>query len=109
MQARPTTRWARTIGEEIITHLHASGRLHAIQADISNPLTVYDKIAKVLADSIDISEGNKEDVKGILGHILAFCGSTSKVIELSYKFIRSTLALMINTLASMAKLALKGL
>ena len=109
LQARPTTRWARTIGEEIITHLHASGRLHAIQADISNTLTVYDKIAKVLADSIDISKGNAEDVRGILGHILSFCGLPFKAIELTYKFIRSTLTLMINTLTSMAKLALKGL
>lgn len=109
LQARPTTRWARTIGEAIITHLHASGRLHAIQADISNTLTVYDKIAKVLVDSIDISKGNTEDVRGILGHILSFCGLPFKAIELSYKFIRSTLTLMINTLTSMAKLALKGL
>ncbi|MDO6775380.1 lipase family protein [Shewanella sp. 3_MG-2023] len=107
LQAKPTTRWARKIGEAILTHLHASGRLHAIQADISNTLTVYDKIAKVLADSIDISKGHAADVKGILGHILAFCGLPYKAVELSYKFVRSTLSLMIATLTKMASLAMK--
>lgn len=63
----------------------------------------------MLADSIDISEGNTEDVRGSLAHILAFCGSPSKAIELTYKFIGSTLTLMINSLTGMAKLALKGL
>ncbi|QLE84732.1 lipase family protein [Shewanella sp. Scap07] len=109
LQAAPTRRWARIIGEAIITHLHQSGKLHAIQADISNTLTVYDKIARVLADSIDISTSHAADVKGILGHILAFCRAPFKVVELSYKFVRNTWNLMLNTLTIMAKLAIKGL
>jgi triacylglycerol lipase len=109
LQASPTTRWARIIGEAIVTHLHASGRLHAIQADISNTLTIYDKIAKVLIDSIDVSKGHAADVKGILGHILAFCGLPFKAIEMSYKFVRYTLSLMLHTLTHMANLAIKGL
>ncbi|WP_245608410.1 lipase family protein [Shewanella waksmanii] len=108
LQATPTTRWARIIGEAIITHLHQSGKLHAIQADISNTLTVYDKIARVLADSIDISTSHAADVKGILGHILAFCGAPFKAIELSYRFVRNTLSLMLSALTKMANLALKA-
>ena len=108
LQAKPTTRWARVIGEAIMTHLAESGKLHAIQADISNTLTVYDKIARVLTNSIDISKGRADDVKGILGHILAFCGLPFKAVELTYKFIRYALGLMLDTLLKMAKRALSA-
>ena len=106
LECSRTSKWARKIGAALITHLRETGKLYAIQNHFSNALTVYDQIAKALADSIDFSKNCTKDVKGILGHMLTFCGYPFQVISFTYASIRHILQLMLKNIFALAGEAL---
>lgn len=78
------------------------------QVRLSVGLSFYDILARCLHDSIKISVEVAEELRGILGHMLVFVGNrTQTVTEMSTKFIRWVLGLMIKTLYTTAKNAIE--
>jgi hypothetical protein len=106
LNCKRTHKWARKIGSALITHLRDTGKLYAIQNQLTNTLTIYDQIAKALTDNITLFKEYTKDVEGILGHMLAFCGFPYKVISYTYAGIRYILQLMIKTVFQLAGEAL---
>lgn len=106
LNCQRTHKWARKIGSALITHLRDTGKLYAIQNQLTNTLTIYDQIAKALTDNITLFKEYTKDVEGILGHMLAFCGFPYKVISYTYAGIRYILQLMIKTVFQLAGEAL---
>ena len=69
--------------------------------------TVYDMMARTLVDIIKIADTLKEQVKGLLGHMLLFAGRGANIaIEFPEKFIRWVFSVTISRLNRAARQAL---
>ncbi len=103
-------RWQQIITDALITLLKKSGQyaLIAGQAAASVGLSFYDLLARCLHESIVRIPDAEEALKGLLGHMLVFVGrGTQAVKEMTVKFIRWVLGLMIKTLYNTAKQAIE--
>lgn len=102
-------RWQQIISDALITLLKKTGQYVVIagQAALGVGLSFYDILARCLHESIVKSPEVAEELRGILGHMLVFVGKrTQAVTEMSAKFIRWVLGLMIKTLYTAAKQAI---
>jgi len=103
-------RWQQIITDGLITFLKRTGQYAAIsaQATLSIGMSFYDLLARSLHNSITTSAEAKVELKGLLGHMLVFVGKrTQEVKEITTKFIRWVLSLMIKTLYTTAKQAIE--
>ena len=77
------------------------------QAGLTVGLTFYDILARCLHESVVKFVELTEELKGLIGHMLAFVGkATYEVKELTAQFIRWVLGLMIKKLYMVAKQAI---
>ncbi len=109
-QASFSKRWQQIITDALLTFLKTTGQYAVImaQAGLSVGLSFYDILARCLHESIKKSVEVAEELRGILGHMLVFVGNrTQAVTEMSAKFIRWVLGLMIKTLYTAAKHAIE--
>ena len=104
-QANFSQRWQRRIADALITFLKAGGRYTIVAASVG--LTFYDVLARNLEEIILASRSAAEQLKGILGHILVMVGrGWEKVKEMTAKYIRWVIELMIKALYKTAKSAI---
>lgn len=109
-QATFSSRWQETITDELITYLKKTLQYGAIvaQSHASMGLSYYDLLAKCLHKGIKTSIVVAEELRGLLGHILVFVGQGQQAVtEMSVKFIRWVLGLMIKALYTTAKQAIE--
>lgn len=109
-QASFSKRWQQIITDALLTLLKTTGQYAAIiaQAGLSVGLSFYDVLARCLHEPIKKSVEVAEELRGVLGHMLVFVGNrTQAVTEMSAKFIRWVLGLMIKTLYTAAKHAIE--
>ncbi|WP_077339015.1 lipase family protein [Pseudocolwellia agarivorans] len=102
-------RWQQIITDALLTLLKTTGQYGFIagQAALGVGLSFYDILARCLHESIVKSPEVAEELRGVLGHMLVFVGKrTQAVTEMSAKFIRWVLGLMIKTLYTAAKQAI---
>ncbi|XPF93312.1 hypothetical protein ACM9HF_14950 [Colwellia sp. RE-S-Sl-9] len=102
-------RWQQIITDALLTLLKTTGQYGVIagQAALGVGLSFYDILARCLHESIAKSPEVAEELRGVLGHMLVFVGKrTQAVTEMSAKFIRWVLGLMIKTLYTAAKQAI---
>lgn len=102
-------KWQRIITDGLITFLKKTGQYAfiSVQAGLGLGLTFYDTLARCLFDSVVKFVELTEELKGLIGHMLAFVGKkTYEVKELSKQFIRWVLGLMIKKLYMVAKQAI---
>lgn len=102
-------RWQRIITDGLITFLKKTGQYAfiSIQAGLGLGLTFYDTLARCLFDSVVKFVELTEELKGLIGHMLAFVGKkTYEFKELSKQLIRWVLGLMIKKLYMVAKQAI---
>ena len=103
-------RWQQIITDALITFLKKSGQyaLIAGQAAASVGLSFYDLLARCLHESIVRIPDAEEALRGLLGHMLVFVGRGAQAVkEITVKFIRWVLGLMIKTLYTTAKQAIE--
>lgn len=101
--------WQRVITNGLITFLKKTGQYAIIsaQAGLTVGLTFYDILARCLYESVVKFVELTEELKGLIGHMLAFVGKASyEVKELTAQFIRWVLGLMIKKLYMVAKQAI---
>ena len=109
-QASFSHRWQQIITDALVTILKTTGQYAFLtgQAAAGVSLSFYDILARCLSESILQSPAIAEELKGLLGHILVFVGKgTRTVTDMSIKFIRWVLGLMISTLYRKAKQAIE--
>ena len=109
-QASCSHRWQQIITDALVTILKTTGQYAFLtgQAAAGVSLSFYDILARCLSESILQSPAIAEELKGLLGHILVFVGKgTRTVTDMSIKFIRWVLGLMISTLYRKAKQAIE--
>ncbi|MEH6734234.1 MAG: lipase family protein [Shewanella sp.] len=104
-------RWQQIITDALITLLKKTGQYALIlaQASVSHGLQFYDILARCLHGVVVKSSGEiAEELRGLLGHMLVFAGNRIQTVkEMSVKFIRWVLGLMIKTLYTTAKQAIE--
>ena len=105
-QALFSQSWQQIITDALVTFVKKIGQ-HALlvaQASLTFGLSFYDILARCLHDSIETSAEIAEELRGLLGHMLVFAGKKAQVVkEMTTKFIRWVLGLMIKTLYNTAK------
>ncbi|MCI2285447.1 hypothetical protein L3081_21210 [Colwellia sp. MSW7] len=70
-------------------------------------MSFYDVLARCLHESIVRIPDAEEALRGLLGHMLVFVGKGAQAVkEMTVKFIRWVLGLMIKTLYTTAKQAI---
>jgi triacylglycerol lipase len=104
-------RWQQIITDALITLLKKTGQYALIvaQASLSHGLQFYDILARCLHGIVVKSTDEiAEELRGLLGHMLVFAGNRIQTVkEMSVKFIRWVLGLMIKTLYTTAKQAIE--
>lgn len=103
-------RWQQIITDALVTFLKKTGQYALIvaQASVSVGLSFYDILARCLHETIVKSKEIAEELRGLLGHMLVFSGKRNQAVkEMSAKFIRWVLELMIKTLYTTAKQAIE--
>jgi len=103
-------RWQQIITDALVTFLKKTGQYALIvaQASASVGLSFYDILARCLHGTIVKSKEIAEELRGLLGHMLVFSGKRNQVVkDMSAKFIRWVLEVMIKTLYITAKQAIE--
>ena len=109
-QASFSHRWQQIITDALVTLLKTTGQYAVLtgQAALGVGLSFYDILARCLHESILQSPVIAAELRGLLGHILVFVGKRGQAVkEMTTKFIRWVLGLMITTLYSKAKQAIE--
>jgi len=109
-QASFSQRWQQIITDALITMLKLTGQYALIAGlgALGVGLSFYDVIARCLYESIEKYDEFEDHLRGVLGHMLVFVGKrTHAVKEITQKFIRWVLGLMIKTLYTTAKQAIE--
>ena len=110
IQTTYSTHWADRIAAALMTVMIDGGAtaiVASLQVAGTTIGTVYDIMARTLVGIVEIADKLKEQVKALLGHMLVFAGKpTVKITELSYKFIRWVLSIVLDALARVAGSAL---
>jgi hypothetical protein len=102
--------WAQKITAALITLLKKSGYEMAVftQARISNVLTVYDFIAKVLNQLAGAASSFVAEARGVISHVMRFVGMVIALpAVLTYKFIQTVFRRMVKKLYGDANTAIK--
>ncbi|MGI2114100.1 lipase family protein [Shewanella frigidimarina] len=110
-QASYSDQWSDKLSAALITVLKAAGYYGAIvaQATASYGLTFYDLVAKTLEKIAAAASSFADDVRGLLGHMLAFAGAVvTTVVDLTYATIRAIFNKMLARLYSSVKEAIKS-
>ncbi|MCE9687451.1 lipase family protein [Shewanella sp. AS16] len=100
-QASFSDYWCERLSAALVTILRETGHLAAItvQAAISGGATFYDLVAQTLEQIARAGESAASDVKGLLGHMLAFAGAVvTTVADLTYKTIRTIFDMLLKRL-----------
>ncbi|WP_281556893.1 lipase family protein [Thalassomonas sp. RHCl1] len=111
IQTTYSTHWADKIAAALMTVLIDGGAaaiIASLQAAGTAIGTVYDIMARTLVDIVKVADKLKEQVKGLLGHMLVFAGKGAHItIEFTEKFIRWVFTVTIGRLNKAARQALK--
>ncbi|ABI70723.1 lipase family protein [Shewanella frigidimarina] len=110
-QASYSDQWSDKLSAALITVLKEAGYYGAIvaQATASYGLTFYDLVAKTLEKIAAAASSFADDVRGLLGHMLAFAGAVvTTVVDLTYATIRAIFNKMLARLYSSVKEAIKS-
>ncbi|GAB1257772.1 lipase family protein [Aurantivibrio plasticivorans] len=94
----------------LIALLKKAGYLALVQmqAALMAGLTFYDFLARTVAEIYKASENNEADVKGLLGHMLAFMGDLTTIIkEITYQTIKTIFDKLVAILNRMAHRAVQ--
>ncbi|MGI2193191.1 lipase family protein [Shewanella baltica] len=108
-QASFSDYWSERLSAALITILRETGHYAAVaaQATISGGATFYDLVAQTLESIALAGASAAEDVRGLLGHMLAFAGSVvTTVTDLTYKTIRAIFDKMLKRLYAGVRAAL---
>lgn len=110
LQTTYSTHWADKIAAALMTVMIDGGGtaiMAGLQTGGASIGTIYDIMAKSLVNMIKITDALKEQVKGLLGHMLVFAGKGANItIELTEKFIRWVFRVTIGRLNKAARQAL---
>ncbi|WDE00820.1 lipase family protein [Thalassomonas actiniarum] len=111
IQTTYSTHWADKIAAALMTVLIDGGAaaiIASLQVAGTAIGTVYDIMARTLVDIVKVADKLKEQVKGLLGHMLVFAGRGAHItIEFTEKFIRWVFTVTISRLNKAARQALK--
>ncbi|KPZ70077.1 hypothetical protein A9267_11515 [Shewanella sp. UCD-FRSSP16_17] len=110
-QASYSDYWSDRLSAALITILKETGYYAAVaaQATISAGLTFYDLVAKTLEKIASAASAAAEEVRGLLGHMLAFAGSVVTVVtDLTYATIRMIFDKMLKRLYEGVRQAIKS-
>ncbi|UJF22652.1 lipase family protein [Shewanella sp. OMA3-2] len=106
-----STHWADKIAAAIMTVMidgGATGVIASLQVAGTNIGTVYDVMARTLADIAKIKTEQTEPLRGLLACMLAFAGKGVSIpIEFTEKFIRWVFSVTIGRLQKAARQAIK--
>ncbi|WP_028773901.1 lipase family protein [Shewanella waksmanii] len=109
-QASYSDYWSERLSAALITLLRETGYYAAVavQATISAGATFYDLVARTLETIAKTATKAADQVKGLLGHMLAFAGSAvTLVADLTYHTIRAIFNKMLKRLYAGVREALK--
>ncbi|MDO6611321.1 lipase family protein [Shewanella sp. 1_MG-2023] len=109
-QASYSDYWCDRLSAALITTLKRHGYYAAVaaQATASGALTLYDLIAKTLLKISEAAKTAADEVRGLLGHMLAFAGSVVTVVtDLTFITIRTIFEKMLKRLYEGVKQAIK--
>ncbi len=109
-QASFSTYWADRLSAAIITLLKDSGYYAAVvgQMGMMTGLTFYDLLARTLNEIANIGAQFADQLRGLLGHMLAFAGKVvGALAELTVRVIRWVFEVTIERLYSSARQAMK--
>ncbi|GAA77610.1 lipase family protein [Pseudoalteromonas sp. BSi20495] len=90
-QVQPSIYWMNRLSEALMTVLRQAklGTLNALQSGTANGLSLYDKIAMILANNNFHTVDLTGPINGLLACMLAFAGyARTKIKELSAEFIK---------------------
>lgn len=111
LQTTYSTHWADKITAALMTILvdgGASGIVASLQATLVPVATVYDVMARTLADIAKIKTEQTEPLRGLLACMLAFAGKGVSIpIKLTESFIRWVFSVTIGRLYKAARQAMK--
>ena len=108
-QARFSAEWAQKISNALMSLLVDAGYSISALLNVAGSctMTLYDVLARTIHKIVEISKSKKEDVKGLLGHMLVFAGQYHDVGSLTVALIRSVFEIMTRALYKMAGHALQ--
>jgi hypothetical protein len=111
LQTTYSTHWADKIAAAIMTIMidgGATGVIAGLQVIGTSIGTVYDVMARTLADIVKIKTEQTEPLRGLLACMLAFAGKGVSIpIELTVSFIRWVFSVTIGRLQKAARQAMK--
>ena len=111
LQTTYSTHWADKIAAAIMTVMidgGAAGIVASLQAGGTALATVYDVMARTLADIAKLKVEQTEPLRGLLACMLAFAGKGVSIkIEFTAKFIRWVFSITIGRLQKAARQAMK--
>lgn len=111
LQTTHSTHWADKIAAALMTVMKdggASGVVASLQATLMPVATVYDVMARTLADIAKIKTEQTEPIRGLLACMLAFAGKGVSIpIKFTEEFIRWVFSVTIGRLYKAARQAMK--
>lgn len=110
-QASFSTYWADRLSAAIITLLKDAGYYAAVmaQAGLMASFTFYDLLARTMEKIAQVGGALVEQLKGLLGHMLAFAGKAVSLLrDLTFNFIRWVFEVTLKRLYTIAREALKA-
>lgn len=110
-QASFSTYWADRLSAAIITLLKDAGYYAAVmaQAGLMASFTFYDLLARTMEKIAQVGGALVEQLKGLLGHMLAFAGKAVSLLrDLTFNFIRWVFEVTLKRLYTVAREALKA-
>ena len=110
-QASFSTYWADRLSAAIITLLKDAGYYTAfmIQTAAVSGWTFYDLLARTMEKIAQVGGALVEQLKGLLGHMLAFAGKAVSLLrDLTFNFIRWVFEVTLKRLYTVAREALKA-
>lgn len=106
-----STYWADRLSAAIITLLKDAGYYAAVmaQAGLMASFTFYDLLARTMEKIAQVGGALVEQLKGLLGHMLAFAGQAVSLLrDLTFSFIRWVFEVTLKRLYTVAREALKA-
>lgn len=108
-EATRSNKFLRLIHQALVSLLVDAG--YSASALLNNAFlssfTLYDLLARTINDIADVSKGRHEEVKGLLGYMLVFCGSMQEVGRITVAFIKKVFTMMTRSVYLLANQAIE--